>query len=255
MMQETGNKIGNAIQSLSILIDRDGLSFYDGISNTSWSYPLQEDMGNEGILGLLSDVSVDTQYYDRILVVQNTSRFTMVPSELFDSSRGGDYLKSAGISYHSERDVFVVSHFGDIVFLWVLEACVVDFLTDKFQNKVLFMHPLTGALSFRQHYLSEGQDDLFLQLFSNTLAVTYYRGTQLFLAEYYPVASVSDVGFYLSRIIADYEVRSSRVITIAGFVTEGIKNCLYRCFPEVKFMQGIGYLNVFHGPDAAMPSK
>ena len=246
MMQVTGNKIDRSIKSLSILIDRDGLSFYDGISETAWSYPLRTETEEwkESLFTLLADTSVNVRCYDRSLAVLNTTRFTMIPETLFDPDKGEFYLRTTGVPFDTGRDILIVSHFGAIVFLWAVEADLVDFLTGKF-GEVVFMHPLLGALSLPQERLSDQTIELFVQLFSGTMAVTLHRNGTLLLADLYRVDSPLDPVFYLDRITTDYDIRKSSDIIVSGVFSEEMEDCLVRYFPEIRFIRGIGYLNVF----------
>ena len=254
MMQVTGSNIDHPVESLSILIDRDGLSFYDGISETAWSYPLRTEAGSrkENLFALLSDTSVDVRCYDCIQTVVNTDRFTMIPEELFDSDKSGVYLKTAGVSFDTGRDMIIVSRFGTLVFLWAIEAELADFLTGKF-GEVVFTHPLAGALSLCRHRLPEQADELFVQIFPGTMGVTFHRDGTLLLADLYRADSPFDPVFYLDRIVADYKCRESSEITAAGVFTEETADCLARYFPKIRFMRGIGYLNYFVKPNAMKP--
>lgn len=231
-MQVTGSS--NLLsKSMSILIRRGGLSFYD-----SYSGALSEiELGATNFLEQVIDsidyaISVDSGY-DAINIIPVTERMVMIPQELFDNTKCDLYLRSKDISCNDRDDSVIISIYNKIAYITVIERPLVDFLQYRFGNNVSFTHPLLlSSLCYNKVRDRVSSPVMVVDHIYNKLALSLHLGTKMLFCEFFTISTSLDILFYIKRAIKDCGLNECMVLVV-GAQSESLYNGLKEYIEDI----------------------
>ncbi len=213
-MQVTGNN-NSPVESLSILIYRGGLSFYDSTCNClkKKDFPEHQRLSEQVIEGVEALVPEGT---DSIKVIMAASRYIMIPEELFDVSQNELYLQARSIPYDKECDTIVLSVYNGVVFIMVLETEMVDFLKNRFK-KVSYIHPLLLSMI---HYNKFRKDIyrpvLFVDHLEGQASVALFDKGNMLFGELLTADNNCDILFYVKTVLENYGITDAVIVAMGN---------------------------------------
>lgn len=232
MMQETGNNI-DTHKSLSILINKDGLSFYVN-SNKCGTYYISlaysEEDFTDKVKRILHSIFDREGGFMKANVITYTSNYMSIPDSIFDNTRTHSYLSAKGISVDKSLESIIVSKYNAIVYLWVINHSFID-IFNKLFAEVVYLHPL--LLGYILCDKIEHEDYVLMDLTHSSLAITVVKNKQLVIQEFVPTNSDNDTKFYIATLINNVKFVNKPQLLTTGFMQDKLLAALKTYYPEI----------------------
>lgn len=227
-MPETGNN-NSVVKSLSILIHRGGLSFYDNVSHTQEHYHRSTGSvlsSQEVCAALEGYYSLHPEKESAKVMIANGKNI-MIPEVLFDPLMIKEYFHNIGKHLSAERYKMTWQTYDGIVFITAVEQSIHERLVTIYKDLEI-TNPLLQSVMARR-IIDDYGAVITLDTAGDNLTVTLWNDDRLLFADNLPVNNGDDLVFYIERLRKDHELESPKVVCVgaSGAITARITEKYY----------------------------
>lgn len=220
----------NSLYSLSIQIHLDGLSFFtqnihskEVVDAQIIAFSTQVNPATllTEVKNAFKDSPVLSQNFDKVTVVYSNELFTVVPSALFDPTKGADYLKFNTKILSTDHIAHDSIDFYDIVTVYVPYTNVNNFFFDTF-GSFDYYHSTTIFTKYLLGKFTSGEDpQVLINLQGSYFEMGVVQHKKLLFVNRFEIRSKEDFIYYVLFTMEQLELSSeTTAVVLTGSITK-----------------------------------
>ena len=216
MKQVTGNNISKTVEQeknkiLSIQLSLNGLSFsiFNGkfwSENKCCIFESNADILSE-VKTIISDNNLLDDELVRIVLVVDTDKVELVPTQLYSDTYLDDMSNVIGVKYTDDLTVVVSSSVNGVLALMNFPRHLYDYFCNIYGDKIAFYHPLLLNL-----IANNNRSVVSVCFGDSSFHVTVKRDNKLLFADSFKYNSIADVIYVLNKLEKLFYIKNLPVL-------------------------------------------